>query len=101
MPSAAQVRSLMRQYIRVGRTFPNYNIREYLARKAGTDARHWATQPPADAAAADALWARAVGDLDAFRRQASVYQMYGRKFKTVLELDHEALARQQGGKAAS
>lgn len=28
MPSAAEVKSLFRAYLRLGRTFPNYNIRQ-------------------------------------------------------------------------
>jgi hypothetical protein len=58
--------------------------RSYLVRKAKGDARRLASQPPADEAAAEALWQRAVDDLAAFRRQEVVYGLYGRKFKTVL-----------------
>ncbi|GBF99023.1 hypothetical protein Rsub_11827 [Raphidocelis subcapitata] len=99
MPTAAQVRSLMRQYLRLGRTFPNYNIRSYLDRKGREDARRWASGPPADAAApaAEAAWRAAVDDLAAFKRQAAVYGMYGRKFKTVLELEHDAAAKAKAG----
>lgn len=62
---------------------PSHTRNSYLVRKAQEEPRRWAGAG-GDAAAAEATWQRAVDDLDAFKRQASVYQMYGRKFKTVL-----------------
>jgi hypothetical protein len=53
-------------------------------RKGRGDARRWAAGPPGDEAAAEAAYAAAVNDLTAFKRQSSVYGLYGRKFKTVM-----------------
>ena len=56
----------------------------YLQRKGKGDARRWAAAPLADEAAAEAAYRAALDDLAAFKRQSSVYGLYGRKFKTVL-----------------
>lgn len=61
----------------------------YLARKAREEPRQWASAAPPEA---EARWQAAVADLDAFKRQAAVYSLYGRKFKTVL-------VRRRGGRA--
>jgi hypothetical protein len=41
----------------------------------------------ADAAAADAAWQQAQSQLEVWKRQSVVYQLYGRKVKTVLVSD--------------
>ncbi|WIA33711.1 hypothetical protein OEZ86_006829 [Tetradesmus obliquus] len=95
MPSAAEVKSLFRQFLRVGRKFPNYNIRHYIQRRSKEEFHSLAAN--ADAAAAEAAWQRAKSQLEVWQRQSVVYQLYGRKVKTVLELDQAAAARQHAG----
>eukprot|EP00878_Enallax_costatus_P007958 GHUV01008324.1.p1 GENE.GHUV01008324.1~~GHUV01008324.1.p1 ORF type:complete len:114 (+),score=28.29 GHUV01008324.1:158-499(+) len=87
MPSAAEVRSLFRQYLRLGRQFHNYNIKHYITRRAKEEFHSLATRSDA---AAEAAWQRAKSELDVWKRQSVVYQLYGRKLKNVMELDAAA-----------
>lgn len=65
-----------------GKKFTNYNVREFVQRKAKVDFRSHAAET--DKAVIDQLWTQAKLDLDAARRQALVYSLYGSKQKSVM-----------------
>jgi hypothetical protein len=88
MPSAHEIKSLFRAYLRLGRNFPNYNIRHYIQRRAKEDFH--ALTKNTDTAAAEAAWQKAKGELDVWKRQSVVYGLYGRRGKTVMELQEAA-----------
>ncbi|KAK9843445.1 hypothetical protein WJX81_002999 [Elliptochloris bilobata] len=71
-----------------GAKFPNYNIREYVKRKAREDFRAHASE--ADPAAAQALWAQAKDELKVWTRQATVYSLYARPQKSVMDIPLKA-----------
>lgn len=75
--------SLYRTFLREGGQFPNYNIREYILRKAKHSFRHNA-DAPADQVAG--LVEKATGELEVLRRQAMVYEMYHSKHKSVMDM---------------
>jgi hypothetical protein len=54
----------------------------YIQRRAKEEFHSLAAN--ADAAAAEAAWQRAQSQLEVWKRQSVVYQLYGRKIKTVL-----------------
>jgi hypothetical protein len=56
--------------------------RSYIQRRTKEEFHTLAAN--ADAAAADAAWQRAKSQLEVWKRQSVVYQLYGRKIKTVL-----------------
>lgn len=85
MSAAAQeMRTVLRQFLRLARSFPNYNMRHYLHRRATEEAR--ALAAVTDAAALEQALQQARHDLQVWQRQSVVYGMYGRKLKNVLEL---------------
>lgn len=55
----------------------------YISRRAKEEF-HLAASSTTDAAAAEAAWRRAQAQLEVWRRQSVVYQLYGRKTKTVM-----------------
>mmetsp|Transcript_12414 Transcript_12414/g.26817 ORF Transcript_12414/g.26817 Transcript_12414/m.26817 type:complete len:94 (+) Transcript_12414:160-441(+) len=87
MPSSNEVKSLFRAFLREGRKFPNYNIREYVLRRAREGFREVAGET--NATKLDALWASAKEQLEVVKRQSVVYGLYGRKTKNILELDQQ------------
>ncbi|GLC41610.1 hypothetical protein PLESTB_000696900 [Pleodorina starrii] len=94
MSAAVEARALLRAFLRQGRRFPNYNIREYIRRRA-KEGFHEAASVT-DPAAVAALLQSGRQELEVVKRQSLVYQLYGRKVKNVLELD---LAVQHGASA--
>lgn len=85
MPSAAEARSLFRAFLRVGNKFSNYNIREYVKRRAGERFREAAAVTDADALAQ--LWQRARAELEVAQRQAQVYALYARSQPSIMDLE--------------
>ncbi|GMH37363.1 hypothetical protein BSKO_05236 [Bryopsis sp. KO-2023] len=83
MPTAADVRALYRAFLRQGELFPQYNIREYIKRRAreGFEAQRKTTQPEA----IEAAWKKAKEDLEVAKRQAVVYSLFSRPQKSVME----------------
>lgn len=65
-----------------GSKFPNYNIREYIKRRVRDGFRE--LQGVRDAGTVDRAMARGKEELEVVRRQAMVYQLYGRTQKNVL-----------------
>ncbi|KAG2424381.1 hypothetical protein HXX76_014590 [Chlamydomonas incerta] len=85
MSAAAEVRSLFRALLRAGKHYPNYNIREYIQRRA-REGFHDAAKLT-DPSAVKSLLELGRQELEVVKRQSVVYGLYGRKFKNVLELD--------------
>ncbi|PNH07589.1 LYR motif-containing protein 4B [Tetrabaena socialis] len=94
MSTAMEARSLFRALVREGRRFPNYNLREYIQRRAREGFRE--SSSVADPAVVKSLLQSGRQELEVVKRQSVVYQLFARKFKNVLELDMDV---KQGGKA--
>lgn len=94
----AEVRALFRAILREGRKFPNYNVREYVKRRAreGFHEAAGLSDPPAVAA----LVKKAREELDVVKRQSIVYSLYTRKVKNVLEIDMAHDNQQRLGSSA-
>eukprot|EP00891_Asterochloris_glomerata_P004116 jgi/Astpho2/4116/gw1.00063.220.1_t len=82
MPSPAQVRALYKAFLREGQKYPNYNVREFVKRRAKQDFRQHAAET--DAAKLDQLWTKAQEDFAVTQRQRVVYSMYAPKQKSVM-----------------
>ncbi|XP_024515447.1 protein bcn92-like [Selaginella moellendorffii] len=80
MASAMEARSLYRSLLREARRFPDYNIREYIARRCrqGFEA--------SKAGGGRDLLAFGEEQLELVRRQSQVYGMYAPKIKNVMEI---------------
>ena len=78
-----------------GASFPNYNVREYVRRRAGERFREGARL---DATAADAAFTTAAEELAAARRQATVFGMYHRPQRSIMDVltTEQHLAREAG-----
>ncbi|KAK1651374.1 hypothetical protein QYE76_069179 [Lolium multiflorum] len=83
-PSKAQVLSLFRAFLRTGRKFSDYNIREYTVRRAADAFRD--NRALADAPAAAAAFADGKQQLEVAKRQVLVYSLYAPKAKSVVEM---------------
>lgn len=83
--TAAEVKALFRAFLREGRKFPNYNIREYIKRRSKEEFH--ANADLCDPAVLVTLWQGAKQQLEVVRKQSLVYNLYGRKVKNILELD--------------
>ncbi|KAL6785671.1 ISD11 [Auxenochlorella protothecoides x Auxenochlorella symbiontica] len=89
MPAASEVTSLYRAILRAGSGIPNYNIREYVKRRAGEKFRELPKGGSAEAV--EAAFRRGCEELEVVKRQAVVYKLYARKQKSVMELPPEGL----------
>ncbi|KAG2452468.1 hypothetical protein HYH02_002708 [Chlamydomonas schloesseri] len=85
MSAASEARSLFRALLRAGKHFPNYNVREYIQRRAREGFHDGAKLT--DPAAVKSLLELGRQELEVVKRQSVVYGLYGRKVKNVLELD--------------
>ena len=68
-----------------GKKFSNYNVREFVQRKAKADFRSNAAQT--DTTAIEQMWTQAKRDLEVAKRQALVYSLYGSRQKSVMVCD--------------
>jgi len=68
-----------------GKKFSNYNVREFVQRKAKADFRSNAAQT--DKTAIEQMWTQAKRDLEVAKRQALVYSLYGTRQKSVMVCD--------------
>lgn len=93
MPSASEVKALYKAFLREGKKFSNYNVREFVQRKAKADFRSNATQT--DKTAIEQMWTQAKRDLEVAKRQALVYRLYGSKQKSVMDIPMVKVLQQQ------
>ena len=68
--------ALYRDFLRVGRAFPDYNVREYVKRRAREGFAANRALEASDAIAA--CMADGAAQLEVARRQAALYALYGR-----------------------
>lgn len=92
---ASPTHPLQRPPLHSGASFPNYNVREYVRRRAGERFREGARL---DATAADAAFTTAAEELAAARRQATVFGMYHRPQRSIMDVltTEQHLAREAG-----
>jgi hypothetical protein len=82
--SAGEVRHLFRALLREASRFSNYNVREYVKRRA-IDAFHQ-YRDQSDPAVVDAAFKRGLQQLEIARRQSLVYSLYGPRVKSIMHL---------------
>jgi len=68
-----------------GASFPDYNVREYIRRRARDQFR--AGVAGGDAAALQPLLTRATEELAVWRKQAAVYGLYHRPQRSIMEVE--------------
>ncbi|KAI8108395.1 hypothetical protein M9434_006421 [Picochlorum sp. BPE23] len=78
-----ELRSLFRAFMRESSKYPNYNIREYIRRRAREEFRRSPKESGEDITAIKA-------DLDVVKRQGIVYSLYSRGSKSVMDLPKAA-----------
>lgn len=67
-----------------GQKFPDYNIREYIKRRAKQGFRE--SVEVKDKTQLDLLWNQSLEEMQVVRRQATVYDMYARKHTSIMDL---------------
>ncbi|MCO5570879.1 hypothetical protein L7F22_024608 [Adiantum nelumboides] len=84
-PSAAEVKALLRAFLREARKFSDYNIREYVKRRSrqGFHQHQHASSPEVAATA----FSEGRELLDVAKRQAIVYSLYAPKVKNIMEIN--------------
>ncbi|CAG9465823.1 unnamed protein product [Pedinophyceae sp. YPF-701] len=87
MPTAQEVTSLYRAILRGGKKFHNYNIREYILRRAKDRFREGASLT---GDGADKAYAKGLGDLEVLRRQQVVHSLYHRPQRSYMEIKDTA-----------
>ncbi|KAL0028424.1 hypothetical protein WJX77_005759 [Trebouxia sp. C0004] len=93
MPSASEVKGLYKAFLREGKKFSNYNVREFVQRKAKADFRSNAAQT--DKTAIEQMWMQAKRDLEVAKRQTLVYSLYGSRQKSVMDIPMVKVLQQQ------
>ncbi|KAL4535555.1 hypothetical protein Ndes2526B_g06445 [Nannochloris sp. 'desiccata'] len=81
MSKTAEARALYRAFVRESSKFPNYNVREYIRRRAKE-----AFSATPEASKAEELMQTARREYEVVKRQAVVFNLYARKQKNVMEL---------------
>ncbi|DBB04048.1 TPA: hypothetical protein ACH3X1_013103 [Trebouxia sp. C0004] len=76
-----------------GKKFSNYNVREFVQRKAKADFRSNAAQT--DKTAIEQMWMQAKRDLEVAKRQTLVYSLYGSRQKSVMDIPMVKVLQQQ------
>ncbi|CAL8467311.1 g6848 [Coccomyxa elongata] len=84
---------MYRSFLKHGAKFPNYNIREYVRRKAKEGFR--AHREETDAQKLSGLLQDAKQELEVVKRQSLVYSMYARKQKSIMDMPLERLLKDQ------
>lgn len=83
-PARAEVLSLYRALLREGRKFSNYNVREYVSRRAREAFREH--RQVADPEAVERLIGRAREQLEVARRQVVVYSLFAPRLRSIMDL---------------
>ena len=76
--------SLYRHLLKTGRTFPNYNIREFVLRKTRQEYRR--NKDIQDPGAIIKALAAAINDLEVAKRQAVVYSLFAPSLKSIMDV---------------
>mmetsp|Transcript_1169 Transcript_1169/g.3426 ORF Transcript_1169/g.3426 Transcript_1169/m.3426 type:complete len:89 (+) Transcript_1169:246-512(+) len=88
MASPAEVRALYRAFLRVSHSFPHYNLKDYIKRRAQLGFRMHAGET--DKEALQTILAEAKVELQVAQRQSVVYSMYERPHRNVIDLRRKA-----------
>jgi len=83
MVSRAEVLRLYRDLLRLGRAYPNYNIREYIGRVVKQDFR--TNAHITESAEIEGLFSKGRTEMGNIRRMSIVQDLYGGGRKNVLE----------------
>jgi hypothetical protein len=84
MSASREVLGLYREFLRVGRKFTNYNVREFVKRRAKEGFREG--KDLTDAAAIAAALKHAKEQLAVAQRQSVVYSLFAQPVKSIMEL---------------
>jgi phage terminase Nu1 subunit (DNA packaging protein) len=84
MSASREVLGLYREFLRVGRKFTNYNVREFVKRRA-KEGFHEGKELT-DAAAIAAALKQAKEQLAVAQRQSVVYSLFAQPVKSIMEL---------------
>eukprot|EP01023_Acetabularia_acetabulum_P016395 TRINITY_DN180_c2_g1_i1.p6 TRINITY_DN180_c2_g1~~TRINITY_DN180_c2_g1_i1.p6 ORF type:complete len:107 (+),score=6.49 TRINITY_DN180_c2_g1_i1:118-438(+) len=93
MPSSLQVLHLYRAFLREGHKFTQYNMREYVKRRARLGFKQ--NKDLHDDQQIQSCWERAKEDLAVVKRQVIIYGLYARPYKSIIDLKHEEEQRQK------
>ncbi|GBG59450.1 hypothetical protein CBR_g38475 [Chara braunii] len=83
-PSPAEVRALFRSFMKAGKRFASYNMREYTKRRVREGFRE--TQNLQDPGARAQAFAKGKKDLEVVKRQSILYSLYSPPVKSIMEL---------------
>ncbi|XP_004491882.1 uncharacterized protein [Cicer arietinum] len=86
-PSAAEILSLFRSFIRIARQFPDYNIREYTKRRAVDAFRQNATL--SNPSSISDAFSYGKSQLEVAKRQAVVYSLYVPPLPSIMDLPNK------------
>jgi|Transcript_11233 DNA polymerase III epsilon subunit-like protein len=81
-PTAAEARSLFRLFLRTAQGFEHYNMKAYVARRAGEGFRKHSAEK--DPEMLSQLWKKAQDDLAITKRQSILYGLYGAPHKSIM-----------------
>jgi len=84
MSQSKQVIGLFRDFLRSGKSFKNYNLREYVLRKTREQFRK--NMQLTDSSAINDLIVKAKKDLEVCRRQAVISTLYEPALRSVMDL---------------
>ncbi|KAK9916913.1 hypothetical protein WJX75_008719 [Coccomyxa subellipsoidea] len=84
---------MYRTFLKHGAKFPNYNIREYVWRRAREGFR--AHVGETDAQIVSELVQGAKAELEVVKRQSMVYSLYARRQKSIMDIPLEKMLRDQ------
>ncbi|XP_031491006.1 uncharacterized protein LOC116258064 [Nymphaea colorata] len=84
VPSRSEILCLFRSLLRISGKFPDYNIREYVRRRAADGFRE--NRVLTDASSISSAFADGKSQLEAAKRQAVVYSLYAPKVKSIMDI---------------
>ncbi|KAF3775102.1 LYR motif-containing protein 4 [Nymphaea thermarum] len=84
VPSRSEILSLFRSLLRISGKFPDYNIREYVRRRAADGFRENGVLT--DASSISSAFADGKSQLEVAKRQAVVYSLYAPKVKSIMDI---------------
>ncbi|EIE26487.1 mitochondrial protein of LYR family [Coccomyxa subellipsoidea C-169] len=93
MARPAEIISMYRSFLKHGAKFPNYNIREYVRRKAMEGFR--AHKGETDEQTVSELVQDAKTELEVVKRQSMVYSLYARQQKSIMDIPLERVLKDQ------
>ncbi|CAN6470091.1 unnamed protein product [Victoria cruziana] len=84
VPSRSEILSLFRSFLRVSGKFPDYNIRQYVRRRATDGFRDNCALT--EASSISSAFADGKSQLEVAKRQAVVYSLYAPKVKSIMDI---------------